>query len=207
MAVLALYCAYYMLSRDCRSFRSLIGCNISRSLVLFGTMVENIDRPAVVSQRQEAERLVILLGSFSDEERKNDVWIGILQGYFNGRKETADLLINKSRDHIVAHIHSILIQTRADSGLVNGINELRKIVGERFGETRLFPVFDFVLAKWRTEKDIVEAKFIGAWDLSSEFAVLGEQYTFLSPENNDIKAARLNEIRNRAKSALAKYKY
>lgn len=170
-------------------------------------MIENIDKSALVSQRTEAERLTnLLLIGFSDQERKSDMWISILGGYFVGRKEMADLLLNKDRTHVVAYIHNAVIQAKAADELVNGIKELWKIINEQFKASYLSPVFEFLLTKWRTGKEVSEATFIGAWDLASEFKVLDTTYSFLSPENNKIKPVHITEIRNRAASALMKYK-
>lgn len=182
-------------------------CTFGLIFGIISAMTETIDRPALVSQKVEAERLANLLKSFNDEERKSDVWISILEGYFVGRTEVADLIVNKSRVDVAAYLHNVLIEAGSASKLADGIEELWRIIQDQFKSPHLFPVFNLLIPKWRRGKKEAEAKFLGAWDLVSEFKVLDTTYSFLSPENNGIKGAHLIEVRNRAASAPARYRY
>lgn len=165
-----------------------------------------LDKKVLSSLKDDAALGRKLLANVENGVRRQDKWVSISEGYLRGCEEMLDLLINKGRDEVIKYILDVFGEVRRIDGWHGGEKELWERISTKVPAQWAF-TFDVVLTTAAVNIEVAEARFVGAWGIVSDFAVLGEQYSFLSPEKNGIPFTKVTQIHNTAKTTRDKYKY
>ncbi len=166
---------------------------------------QQFDKKILASQKEDVALGRKLLVNVEDDVRRRDKWVPISEEYLRGCEETLGLLLNKGKDDFVKYLLDVI----KDAAVLSGKYLGKKDLWERI-QTKVptwASAFDAILLSAEIEREAAEARFIGSWEIVSNFGVLDSQYSFLSPERNGIPATRVTQIQNFAKITRAKYKY